>query len=115
LPEASGAAESRKRNLPANDANAMLARCGRRTPWQGVDARLAAPEDLQSLAALASDSVTSKSLQFLGTGNELNVGREAALVGGWFLRRTRAAGQNYLELRQDLWRDAGIASLPMMR
>jgi len=47
----------------------------------------AAPEDLQSLAPLlASNGVTSKSLQFLGTGqwDFPNVGREAALVGGWF-------------------------------
>ena len=47
----------------------------------------ASPEDLQSLAPLlASNGVTSKSLQFLGTGqwDFPNVGREAALVGGWF-------------------------------
>ena len=47
----------------------------------------AGPEDLQSLAPLlASNEVTSKRLQFLGTGqwDYPNIGREVALVGGWF-------------------------------
>jgi hypothetical protein len=47
----------------------------------------AGPEDLQSLAPLlASNGVTSKGLQFLGTGqwDYASIGRETALVGGWF-------------------------------
>jgi ABC-type branched-subunit amino acid transport system substrate-binding protein len=78
--------------FPPNEANAMLGpvrqvandmKAGR------VDALFlpASPEDLQLLAPLlASNGVTSKSLQFLGTGqwDFPNVGKEGALVGGWF-------------------------------
>src|SRR4029079_2004303 len=76
----------------ANDANSMLGpvrQVANAMKAGQVDALFlpAAPEDLQSLAPLlASNGVTSKGLQFLGTGqwDFPNVGREAALVGGWF-------------------------------
>ena len=79
-------------SFPPNDANAMLGpvrQVANAMKAGQVDALFlpAAPEDLQSLAPLlASNGVTSKSLQFLGTGqwDFPNVGREAALVGGWF-------------------------------
>jgi len=78
--------------FPPNDANAMLVpvrQIASAMKAGQVDALFlpAGPEDLQSLAPLlASNEVTSKRLQFLGTGqwDYPNVGREAALVGGWF-------------------------------
>src|SRR5262249_32386080 len=79
-------------SFPSGDANAMIgpvrqvaaaAKAGK------VDAVFlpAGPEDLQSIAPLlASNGVTSKGSQFLGTGqwDYPNVGRETALVGGWY-------------------------------
>ena len=56
---------------------------------QGVDAVFlpASPEDLQSLAPLlASNELTSARVQFLGTGqwDSPSLGREKALIGGWY-------------------------------
>ncbi len=78
--------------FPPNDANAMLGpvrQVANAMKAGQVDALFlpASPEDLQTLAPLlASNEVTSKRLQFLGTGqwDYPNVGRDAALVGGWF-------------------------------
>ena len=78
--------------FPPNDANAMLGpvrQVANAMKAGQVDALFlpAGPEDLQSLAPLlASNGVTSKGLQFLGTGqwDYPSIGRETALVGGWF-------------------------------
>jgi ABC-type branched-subunit amino acid transport system substrate-binding protein len=78
--------------FPPNDANAMLGpvrQVANAMKAGQVDVLFlpAGPEDLQSLAPLlASNEVTSKRLQFIGTGqwDYPNVGKEAALVGGWF-------------------------------
>jgi len=78
--------------FPPNDANAMLGpvrQVANAMKAGQVDALFlpAGPEDLQSLAPLlASNGVTSKGLQFLGTGqwDYASIGRETALVGGWF-------------------------------
>jgi len=79
--------------FPPNDANAMLGPVRQVAnaikSGQQVDALFlpASPEDLQSLAPLlASNEVTSTRVQFIGTGqwDYPNVGREKALVGGWF-------------------------------
>ena len=79
--------------FPTGDANAMLGPVRQVAnaikPGQKVDALFlpAGPEDLQSLAPLlASSDVTGARLQFLGTGqwDYPNVGREKALVGGWY-------------------------------
>ncbi|MGH6827145.1 penicillin-binding protein activator [Methyloceanibacter sp.] len=78
--------------FPPNDANAMLGpvrQVANAMKAGQVDALFlpAAPEDLQLLAPLlASNGVTSKGLQFLGTGqwDYPSVGKDAALVGGWF-------------------------------
>jgi ABC-type branched-subunit amino acid transport system substrate-binding protein len=78
--------------FPPNDANAMLGPVRQvanamKAGQVNVLFLPAGPEDLQSLAPLlASNEVTSKHLQFIGTGqwDYPNVGKEAALVGGWF-------------------------------
>ncbi|HKA47869.1 MAG TPA: penicillin-binding protein activator [Methyloceanibacter sp.] len=78
--------------FPPNDTNAMLGpvrQIASAMKAGQVDALFlpAAPEDLQSLAPLlASNGVTSRGLQFLGTGqwDYPAVGKDAALVGGWF-------------------------------
>jgi len=78
--------------FPPNDANAMLGpvrQVSNAMKAGQIDVLFlpAGPEDLQSLAPLlASNEVTSKRLQFIGTGqwDYPNVGKEAALVGGWF-------------------------------
>jgi ABC-type branched-subunit amino acid transport system substrate-binding protein len=78
--------------FPPNDANAMLGpvrQVANAMKAGQIDVLFlpAGPEDLQSLAPLlASNEVTSKRLQFIGTGqwDYPNVGKEAALVGGWF-------------------------------
>jgi len=78
--------------FPPNDANAMLGpvrQVANAMKAGQVDALFlpAGPEDLQSLAPLlASNGVTSKGLQFLGTGqwDYPAIGRETALVGSWF-------------------------------
>jgi len=78
--------------FPPNDANAMLGpvrQVSNAMKAGQIDVLFlpAGPEDLQSLAPLlASNGVTSKRLQFIGTGqwDYPNVGKEAALVGGWF-------------------------------
>ena len=78
--------------FPPNDANAMLGpvrQVATAMKAGQVDALFlpAAPEDLQSLAPLlASNGVTSRDLQFLGTGqwDYPSVGKDTALVGGWF-------------------------------
>jgi ABC-type branched-subunit amino acid transport system substrate-binding protein len=78
--------------FPPNDANAMLGpvrQVANAMKAGQADALFlpAGPEDLQSLAPLlASNGVTSKGLQFLGTGqwDYPSIGRETALVGGWF-------------------------------
>jgi ABC-type branched-subunit amino acid transport system substrate-binding protein len=78
--------------FPPNDANAMLGpvrQVANAMKAGQIDVLFlpAGPEDLQSLAPLlSSNEVTSKRLQFIGTGqwDYPNVGKEAALVGGWF-------------------------------
>jgi ABC-type branched-subunit amino acid transport system substrate-binding protein len=78
--------------FPPNDANAMLGpvrQVANAMKAGQIDVLFlpAGPEDLQSLVPLlASNEVTSKRLQFIGTGqwDYPNVGKEAALVGGWF-------------------------------
>jgi branched-chain amino acid transport system substrate-binding protein len=80
-------------SFPPNDANAMLGPVRQVAnaikSGQQVDALFlpAGPEDLQSLAPLlTSENVTSARLQFIGTGqwDYPNIGREKALVGGWY-------------------------------
>ena len=79
-------------SFPPNDSTAMLGpvrQVANAMKAGQVDALFlpAGPEDLQSLAPLlASNGVTSKGLQFLGTGqwDYPSIGRETALVGGWF-------------------------------
>ena len=79
--------------FPPNDANAMLGPVRQVAnaikSGQQVDALFlpASPEDLESLAPLlASNDVTGARVQFLGTGqwDYPNIGREKALLGGWF-------------------------------
>ena len=88
-------------SFPPNDASAMLGpvrQVANAMKAGQVDALFlpAAPEDLQSLAPLlASNGVTSKSLQFLGTGqwDFPNVGSERRRWSAAGSRRlTRAAG-----------------------
>lgn len=80
-------------SFPPNDANAMLEPVRQVAnaikSGQKVDALFlpASPEDLQSLAPLlTSADVTSARVQFIGTGqwDYPNIGRDKALVGGWF-------------------------------
>lgn len=80
-------------SFPPNDANAMLGPVRQVAnaikSGQQVDALFlpASPEDLQSLAPLlTSADVTSARVQFIGTGqwDYPNIGREKALLGGWF-------------------------------
>jgi ABC-type branched-subunit amino acid transport system substrate-binding protein len=79
--------------FPPNDANAMLGPVRQVAnaikSGQKVDALFlpASPEDLQSLAPLlTSADVTSARVQFIGTGqwDYPNIGREKALLGGWY-------------------------------
>jgi ABC-type branched-subunit amino acid transport system substrate-binding protein len=79
--------------FPPNDANAMLGPVRQVAnaikSGQQVDALFlpASPEDLESLAPLlASNEVTGARVQFIGTGqwDYPNIGREKALLGGWF-------------------------------
>jgi ABC-type branched-subunit amino acid transport system substrate-binding protein len=79
--------------FPPNDANAMLGPVRQVAnaikSGQQIDALFlpASPEDLESLAPLlASADVTSARVQFVGTGqwDYPNIGREKALLGGWF-------------------------------
>lgn len=80
-------------SFPTNNANAMLGPVRQVAnaikSGQQVDALFlpAGPEDLQSLAPLlASSNVTGRTVQFIGTGlwDYPNIGREKALVGGWY-------------------------------
>ncbi|MGC2409809.1 MAG: penicillin-binding protein activator [Methyloceanibacter sp.] len=79
--------------FPPNDANAMLGPVRQVAnaikSGQKVDALFlpTSPEDLQSLAPLlTSADVTSARVQFIGTGqwDYPNIGREKALLGGWY-------------------------------
>jgi ABC-type branched-subunit amino acid transport system substrate-binding protein len=79
--------------FPPNDVNAMLGPVRQVAnaikSGQKVDALFlpTSPEDLQSLAPLlTSADVTSARVQFIGTGqwDYPNIGREKALLGGWY-------------------------------
>lgn len=79
-------------SFASGDANAMLGpvrQVAAGAKAGTVDAVFlpAGPEDLQAIAPLlASNGVTSAGTQFIGTGqwDYPNVGREKALVGGWY-------------------------------
>ncbi len=103
-------------SFPTGDANAMLGPVRQVAnaikSGQKVDAVFlpAGPEDLQSLAPLlASSEVTGARVQFIGTGqwDYPNIGREKALVGGWYAAPDPKGLEQILgQLRQDLWRGA---------